>query len=94
MYGSTPRFSSPPVIDSIFIFRGVERAMTIEPAPVTPTTVTYIVHPNLIKFLKEEIEYELNQDKIRQSTINRYKIELDNAREGVQSDPIPVSADS
>ena len=94
MYGSTPGFSSPPIIDSIFIFRGVERTMTIEPAPVTSTTVTYIVHPNLIKFLKEEIEYELNQDKIRQSTINRYTIESDNATESIQSNPIPVPANS
>ena len=94
MYGSTPGFSTPPTVRSTFIFRGEERGMTIEPAPVTATTVTYIVHPNLFKYLKEEIEYELNQDKIRQSTINRYKVELDNAREGVQSDPIPVSADS
>ena len=93
-FGSTPEFSPAPVVTSTFIFRSEEKNMTIEPAPVTATTVTYIVHPNLIKHLKEEIEYELNQDKIRQSTINRYKIELDNAREGVQSDPIPVSADS
>ena len=93
-YGSTPGFSTPPTVRTTFIFRGEEKRMVIEPAPATATTVTYVVHPNLFKYLKEEIEYELNQDKIRQSTINRYKIELDNAREGVQSDSIPMPADS
>ena len=68
--------------------------MTIEPAPVIATTVTYIVHPSLIKHLKEEIEYELNKGKIRKSTIDRYTSESSHATESVQPNPVLVSADS
>ena len=46
------------------------------------------------KYLKEEIEYELNKDKIRKSTIDRYSVELSDATESVQSNPVLVSADS
>lgn len=70
--------------------------MVIEsaPAPEGVNTVNYIVHPNLIKYLKEEIEYELNKGKIRKGTIDRYTTEFSDATESVQSNPVLVSADS
>ena len=93
-YGQTPGYAIPPNIQSTFIFRNVEKRMVIEPAPEGVNTVNYIVHPNLIKYLKEEIEYELNKGKIRKSTIDRYSVKLSDATESIQSDPVPVSADS
>ena len=93
-YGQTSRYAIPPNIQSTFIFRNVEKRMVIEPAPEGVNTVNYIVHPNLIKYLKEEIEYELNKSKIRKSTIDRYSVKLSDATESIQSDPVPVSADS
>ena len=93
-YGQIPGYAIPPNIQSTFIFRNVEKRMVIEPAPEGVNTVNYIVHPNLIKYLKEEIEYELNKGKIRKSTIDRYSVKLSDATEGIQSNPVPVSADS
>lgn len=93
-YGQTPEYATPPNVQSTFIFRNVEKRMVIEPAPEGANTVNYIVHPNLIKYLKEEIEYELNKNKIRKSTIDRYSVELSDATESVQPNPVLVSADS
>lgn len=93
-YGQTPGYAIPPNIQSTFIFRNVEKRMVIEPAPEGVNTVNYVVHPNLIKYLKEEIEYELNKGKIRKSTIDRYSVKLSDATESIQSNPVPVSADS
>ena len=93
-YGQTPGYAIPPNIQSTFIFRNVEKRMVIEPAPEGVNIVNYIVHPNLIKYLKEEIEYELNKGKIRKSTIDRYSVKLSDATESIQSNPVPVSADS
>lgn len=91
-----PGYTAPPVITDTFVFRNEElKVMQIEPAPRSLTVdVQEEIHPNLIIYIKKEIEYELNKNKIRKSTINRYKPESDNAREGVTSDPIPVSTDS
>ena len=93
-YGQTPGYAIPPSVQSTFIFRNVEKRMVIESAPEGVNTVNYIVHPNLIKYLKEEIEYELNKGKIRKSTIDRYSVKLSDATESIQSDPVLVSADS
>ena len=93
-YGQTPGYAIPPSVQSTFIFRNVEKRMVIEPAPEGVNTVNYVVHPNLVKYLKEEIEYGLNKDKIRKSTIDRYTSESSHATESVQSNPVLVSADS
>ena len=93
-YGQTPGYAIPPSVQSTFIFRNVEKRMVIESAPEGVNTVNYIVHPNLIKYLKEEIEYELNKGKVRKSTIDRYSVKLSDATESIQSDPVLVSADS
>ncbi len=93
-YNSAPEFTTPPTVRNTFIFRSEVKNMAIEPAPQGNTTVTHIIHPSLIKYLKEEIEYELNKGKIRKSTIDRYTSESSNATESVQSNPVLVSADS
>ena len=93
-YNSAPGFTTPPTVRNTFIFRSEVKNMAIEPAPQGNTTVTHIIHPSLIKYLKEEIEYELNKGKIRKSTIDRYTSESSNATESVQSNPVLVSADS
>ena len=93
-YNSAPGFTTPPTVRTTFIFRSKVKNMVIEPAPQGNTTVTHIIHPSLIKYLKEEIEYELNKGKIRKSTIDRYTSESSNATESVQSNPVLVSADS
>lgn len=93
-YGQTPGYAIPPSVQSTFIFRNVEKRMVIESAPEGVNTVNYIVHPNLIKYLKEEIEYELNKSKIRKSTVDRYTTEFSDATESVQSNPVLVSANS
>ena len=94
-YNSAPRFTTPPpTVRTTFIFRSEVKNMVIEPAPQGNTTVTHIIHPSLIKHLKEEIEYELNKGKIRKSTIDRYTSESSHATESVQPNPVLVSADS
>ena len=93
-YGNVPQYSIPPNINTKFIFRGEEKSFNIEPAPSTTDVVNYIIHPDLIKYLKEEIEYELNKNKIRQSTIDRYTPKLSDATESIQSNPVPVPANS
>ena len=93
-YNSAPGFTTPLTVRNTFIFRSEVKNMVIEPAPQGNTTVTHIIHPSLIKYLKEEIEYELNKGKIRKSTIDRYTSESSNATESVQSNPVLVSADS
>ena len=93
-YNSAPVFTTPPTVRTTFIFRSEVKNMVIEPAPQGNTTVTHIIHPSLIKHLKEEIEYELNKGKIRKSTIDRYTSESSHATESVQSNPVLVSADS
>ena len=93
-YNSAPGFTTPPTVRTTFIFRSEVKNMVIEPAPQGNTTVTHIIHPSLIKYLKEEIEYELNKGKIRKSTIDRYTPESSHATESVQPNPVLVSADS
>lgn len=93
-YNSAPGFTTPPTVRTTFIFRSEVKNMVIEPAPQGNTTVTHIIHPSLIKHLKEEIEYELNKGKIRKSTIDRYTSESSHATESVQPNPVLVSADS
>ena len=93
-YNSAPVFTTPPTVRTTFIFRSEVKNMVIEPAPQGNTTVTHIIHPGLIKHLKEEIEYELNKGKIRKSTIDRYTSESSHATESVQPNPVSMSADS
>ena len=93
-YNSAPGFTTPPTVRTTFIFRSEVKNMVIEPSPQGNTTVTHIIHPSLIKHLKEEIEYELNKGKIRKSTIDRYTSESSHATESVQPNPVLVSADS
>ena len=93
-YNSTPGFAVPPTIRSTFIFRNEEKRFIIEPAPESSSTIQYKVHPNLIKYLKEDIEYELNKNKIRKSTVDRYTTEFSDATESVQPNSVPMPADS
>ena len=91
-----PGYSMPPVNPNTFIFRN-ERIKVMEiqtPAIEEDRVVEEELHPSLINYIKKELEYELNKDKIRQSTINRYRIDSSDARESIQSDPILVSTDS
>ena len=93
-FGYSPEFSNPPIITNTFIFRSEVKNLTIQSAPTSNGVVEYKVNPNLVKYLIKEIEYELNQNKIRQSTIDRYKVKPSDATKSIQSDPIPVPADS
>ena len=93
-YNSAPGFTTPPTVRTTFIFRSEVKNMVIESAPEGVNTVNYIVHPNLIKYLKEEIEYELNKNKIRKSTVDRYTTEFSDATESVQPNSVPMPADS
>ena len=93
-YNSAPGFTTPPIVRTTFIFRSEVKNMVIEPVPQGSITVTHIIHPSLIKHLKEEIEYELNKGRIRKSTIDRYTSESSHATESVQPNPVLVSADS
>lgn len=83
-----------PTFTNKFIFRGEEIPMVVEPSTRSNTTIVYKIHPNLVKYLKQEIEYELNENKIRQSTIDKYRVETSDATESVQPDPVPMPADS
>ena len=97
-YNSTPGFNSVPTYTSSYIFRGETKQFTVESAPSANATTTaeieYKLHPTVIKYVKKKLEYELNKKRIRQSTINRYKVKPSDAGESVQSDPVPVSGNS
>ena len=97
-YNSTPGFNSVPTFTSNYIFRGELRQFTVGSAPAANATTTaeiqYKLHPNVIKYVKKKLEYELNKKRIRQSTINRYKVKPSDAGESVQSDPVPVPGNS
>ena len=97
-YNSTPGFSNVPTYTSSYIFRGETKQFTVGSAPSANATTTaeieYKLHPNVIKYVKNKLEHELNKKRIRQSTINRYKVKLSDAGESVQSDPVPVPGNS
>lgn len=91
-----PGYTTPPVNPNTFIFRN-ERIKVMEiqtPPRQEDRVVEEELYPNLINYIKKELEYELNKNKIRQSTIDRYRIDSSDARESIPSDPIPVSTDS
>ena len=94
-FGAAPGWLTPPEIRSTFIFRGEEKRFVVDPPPTNRLSeINYRVNPDLINYLKQTIEYELNKNKIRQSTIDRYKIESSDATESIQSNPVPVSTNS
>lgn len=80
-----PGYTIPPVNPNTFIFRN-ERIKVMEiqtPPREGASVVEEELYPNLINYIKKELEYELNKDKIRQSTIDRYRIDSGDARESV-----------
>ena len=97
-YSSTPGFLDVPTYTSDYIFKGELKQFTVGSAPSANETTTaeieYKLHPNVIKYVKKKLEYELNKKRIRQSTINRYKVKPSDAGESVQSDPVPVPGNS
>ena len=94
-FGAAPGWLTPPEIRSTFIFRGEEKRFVVDPPPTNRLSeINYRVNPDLINYLKQTIEYELNKNKIRQSTIDRYKVESSDATESIQSNPVPVSTNS
>ena len=94
-FGTAPSWATPPEVRSTFIFRGEEKRFVVDPPPTNRLSeINYRVNPDLINYLKQTIEYELNKNKIRQSTIDRYKIESSDATESIQSNPVPVSTNS
>ena len=94
-FGEVPSWLTLPEIRSTFIFRGEEKRFVVDPPPTNRLSeINYRVNPDLINYLKQTIEYELNKNKIRQSTIDRYKIESSDATESIQSNPVPVSTNS
>ena len=95
VFGAAPSWVIPPEIRSTFIFRGEEKRFVVDSPPTNRLSeINYRVNPDLINYLKQTIEYELNKNKIRQSTIDRYKIESSDATESIQSNPVPVSTNS
>ena len=97
-YNSTPGFNSVPTYTSSYIFRGETKQFTVGSAPSANATTTaeieYKLHPNVVNYVKKKLQYELNKKRIRQSTINRYKVKPSDAGESVQSDPVPVPGNS
>ena len=97
-YSSTPGFNSVLTFTSNYIFRGELRQFTVGSAPAANATTTaeiqYKLHPNVANYVKKKLQYELNKKRIRQSTINRYKVKPSDAGESVQSDPVPMPGNS
>lgn len=81
-YGDPPGYPEIVPHDQIsYIFQGQEIPFTIEDCPNREDTIglEYSLHPKIKNYIKQEIEYELNNKKIRQSTINRYSNQGSNA---------------
>jgi hypothetical protein len=95
-YGSTPTREIPPVVQNKYIFQGNEISFTIEdiPSEVDESNIEYSIHPNIKKYIKNKIEYDINKKSIRKSTIDRYSNQVSNARKSVQPDKILVPANS
>ena len=94
-FGAAPGWLTPPEIRSTFIFRGEEKRFVVDPPPTNRLSeINYRVNPDLINYLKQTIEYELNKGKIRKSTIDRYSVKTDNARACVTSNTVLVPTNS
>jgi hypothetical protein len=95
-YGSPPTKEIPPVVKNKYIFQGNEISFTIEdiPSEVDESNIEYSIHPNIKKYIKNRIEYDINKKSIRKSTIDRYSNQVSNARKSVQPDKILVPANS
>lgn len=93
-YGNVPGYTPAPDTsqDVKFIFQGEEIPFIIGPPPEVGdlSNIHYFIHPNIKKFIKKEIEYDINIKKIRKSTIDRYSGQTDNARESTESNKVPL----
>lgn len=94
-FGSPPGYS--PVRSTTgpefkYIFQGKELTFKIgEPPSLGDTTnIKYFLHPEARNFIKQELEYDINIKKIRESTIRRYSNKTGNAKEGVRPDKVAV----
>ena len=92
-YGKIPGAINIPTISSDYIFRNELKPFIIEKGEDKKNKeqeVVYTLHPKVITYIKNNLEYELNKKRIRQGTIDKYRDQFSNARESVQSNPIPM----
>lgn len=90
-YGQAPGYLEVPnTEEEVYIFKGQEIAFRIGEAPTTGDTssINYFVHPEVRQIIKKEIEYDINISQIRESTIQRYRSEINDATEGIEPDKV------
>lgn len=87
-YGSIPGYELPPnTSNHKYIFQGREIPFEIGSPPDIGdlTNIHYFLHPEVKSFIKQELEYDINIKKVRQSTIDRYSNQTSDATESVAS---------
>lgn len=78
--------------NSKYIYKGTEMTFNVDMGETgeEEIRVEFKLHPSIKQYLKNELEYELNKQTVRQSTINRYTDQISDATESVGSDQVPV----
>jgi hypothetical protein len=81
----------PPVFTSKFIFKGEEKVLEINDVPTTAQEIEYIIYPKIIKEFIKNLEYVINKNEVRKSTIERYSNQVNTIGEDSKSNTIPMS---
>jgi len=94
-YGQLPGYRTPPSIGLKYIFQGQEVPVVIGNPPELEdiSKQSYILHPSIKTFIKEQLEYDINIKKIRESTIARYENKDGHAQESARPDTVAVQGD-
>ena len=94
-YGETPRsITALNTKHKKFLFRGEERVLKIENPSNKAEDIAFTLDQNIKNYITNKIEYDINKQAIRESTVNRYKNPNGDARKNISPDSILVSADS
>jgi len=90
--GQLPGYTPPPIPSSVYIFQGQRYPMIIgnPPTSVQEDDNGEIIHPEIKRFLKTKIQNDINKNKVRESTIQRYTNKSSDARENIASDQVAV----
>lgn len=71
-HNSEEGITEVPIIESNYIFRGEVIPFNVTEVPEGVDTTVVTVHPEILTLIQKQIEDDINNKKVRQSTINRY----------------------
>lgn len=72
-YGQPPGYVDLGLpVGQTFIFRNEVKTLVVTNPPTQITNIEYKIHPKVKEDIKKEIEYDINKNSVRKSTIDRY----------------------